>query len=122
MRANTVEEALNLIGIFAFSPSGALMAVRTDMDVVGVVVPATLTALGGRSGHDVLIGDTPPAALHNAWWLPLIASMVTFLIHLGRHLGRGTGRGGHLRTAAVGAVEMSGAPTPRLTSSHVGNG
>lgn len=83
MTANTVEEALNLIGIFAFSLSGALMAVRKDMDIVGMVVLASLTALGGGVVRDVLIGDTPPAALRNTWWLalPLIASIVTFFFH-----------------------------------------
>lgn len=75
-----VSESLNFIGMGAFALSGALMAVRKQMDVVGVVVLATITTLGGGIIRDVLIGELPPAALRNTWWLvvPLIATVLTF--------------------------------------------
>jgi uncharacterized membrane protein YeiH len=40
----TLEEVLNLAGIFS---SGALFAVRTQYDVVGMIVLAEITAIGG---------------------------------------------------------------------------
>lgn len=72
-----------LIGIFAFALSGALLGVRRRFDIVGMAVLATVTALGGGVIRDVLIGDVPPAALENIWWLllPLVATAVTFFFH-----------------------------------------
>lgn len=75
-----VSQSLNFIGLGAFALSGALMAVRKQMDVVGMVVLATITTLGGGVIRDVLIGDLPPAALRHTWWLvvPLVATGLTF--------------------------------------------
>lgn len=47
MTAQTVQDAINLVGIFAFALSGALMAVRKDLDIIGMMVLASITALGG---------------------------------------------------------------------------
>ena len=46
-----------------FAISGALVAVRKELDVFGVLVLAGVTGLGGGFLRDVLIGATPPAAL-----------------------------------------------------------
>lgn len=80
---DAVEAVINLVGIFAFALSGALMAVRKRMDIVGMLVLASITALGGGVIRDVLIGDVPPAAFRNTWWLvlPLVASLLTFFLH-----------------------------------------
>ncbi|GAA4736824.1 hypothetical protein Prum_012100 [Phytohabitans rumicis] len=66
-----------------FATSGALMAIHKGFDVVGIVVLAMLTALGGGILRDLIIGDTPPAAFTNANYLiiPLIAVVVTFFVH-----------------------------------------
>ena len=40
----TLQRALELVGICAFASSGALLAIRKNFDVVGIVVLATLTA------------------------------------------------------------------------------
>ncbi len=81
--AETVETGLNLIGIFAFALSGALLAIRRGFDIVGMAVLATVTALGGGIIRDVLIGEIPPAALTDPWvlTLPLIATVVAFFFH-----------------------------------------
>ncbi len=78
-----VQTALDLIGVFAFALSGALLAVRRKFDIVGMAVLATVTALGGGVIRDVLIGAVPPAALTNSWSLvlPLVAAVVTFFFH-----------------------------------------
>src|SRR6476661_10292205 len=78
-----VETTLNLIGVFAFALSGALLAVRRKFDIVGMAVLATVTAIGGGIIRDVLIGDIPPAALTDPWSLliPLAAAVLTFFFH-----------------------------------------
>lgn len=74
--------ALTGLGILAFALSGALMAVRKDMDVVGMVVLAAATAVGGGLLRDLLLG-VPVAALRNPWWWGLIAlaTVVVFFFH-----------------------------------------
>ncbi len=54
---------LDLIGIFVFAISGALVAVRKELDLFAVLVLAGTTGLGGGFLRDVLIDATPPAAL-----------------------------------------------------------
>jgi uncharacterized membrane protein YeiH len=79
----TVEEVLNLIGTFVFAVSGALLAVRKNYDIVGMVVLAGITAIGGGVIRDLLIGAIPPAAFTGAiyFWIPLLAVALTFFAH-----------------------------------------
>jgi len=78
-----MQEALELVGVFAFGVSGALMAVRRDFDVVGITMLAVITAIGGGVLRDLLIGDTPPPAFTEWPYLvvPLAAAAVTFFAH-----------------------------------------
>jgi uncharacterized membrane protein YeiH len=79
---------LDLVGIFVFAISGALVAVRKDLDVFGVLILAGTTGLGGGFLRDVLIGATPPTALVDWRYLlvPVAAGLLTFWFHpaLGR--------------------------------------
>jgi uncharacterized membrane protein YeiH len=75
--------ALDLVGIFVFAISGALVAVRKNLDIFGVLVLAGATGLGGGFLRDVLIDATPPAALADWRYLmvPVTAGLVTFGFH-----------------------------------------
>ncbi|GAB2598696.1 trimeric intracellular cation channel family protein [Pseudactinotalea suaedae] len=75
---STVEIGLTAIGVFAFALSGALMAVRKEMDVVGMFVLAAVTAVGGGLTRDLLLG-LRPAALQNPWWW-LIVAVATLIV------------------------------------------
>jgi uncharacterized membrane protein YeiH len=79
---------LDLAGIFGFAISGALVAVRKELDAFGVLVLAGTTGLGGGFLRDVLIGATPPTALVDWRYLlvPVVAGLLTFWFHsvLGR--------------------------------------
>lgn len=55
----TVLLGLEGIGVLAFAISGVLAAVRKRLDVVGVVIIAFLTALGGGTLRDVLLDRSP---------------------------------------------------------------
>jgi uncharacterized membrane protein YeiH len=83
MSAGTVIYILEAVGLYVFATSGALMAIHKGFDVVGILVLAMLTALGGGILRDLIIGDTPPAAFTNATYLviPLVAAVVTFFAH-----------------------------------------
>src|SRR3954465_11530797 len=75
--------ALDLGGCFVFALSGGLAAVRARLDVFGVVVVATVTAIGGGVLRGVLAGGTPPTALRH--WpslaVPAAAAVLVFVWH-----------------------------------------
>ncbi|RMI40456.1 trimeric intracellular cation channel family protein [Actinomadura harenae] len=75
--------ALDLAGIFVFAVSGALAAVQKRLDVVGMVVLAEITALGGGILRDVVIGAVPPAAFTSVGYVlvPLLATAIVFFWH-----------------------------------------
>ena len=78
-----MQTALEMIGLFAFGISGALMAIRRDFDVIGIALLAVITAIGGGVLRDLVIGDTPPPQFTEAEYLivPLAAAAVTFFAH-----------------------------------------
>lgn len=61
--AAAVFGALNIIGLFVFAVSGALTALRNDMDIFGVALIAFVTGVGGGTVRDVLLGAFP------VWWV-----------------------------------------------------
>lgn len=71
---------LDLIGTAAFAASGAWVGVRKRMDLFGVVVLGVVTAVGGGTLRDLLLGDTLPFSLENETYLytAIIASLIVF--------------------------------------------
>ena len=51
---------LEIIGTAAFAVSGALLAVKKNMDLLGVCVLGLTTACGGGMLRDIIIGKLPP--------------------------------------------------------------
>ena len=60
---------IDLAGTFVFAMSGAMLAVRRELDLFGVLVLSFAAATAGGIARDVLIGATPPASLENARYL-----------------------------------------------------
>lgn len=52
-------EILDFIGVFVFAISGVLTAINKKLDLLGVFIIAFVTALGGGTLRDVLIGKSP---------------------------------------------------------------
>ncbi|MCX5399903.1 trimeric intracellular cation channel family protein [Streptomyces sp. NBC_00102] len=79
----SVQHALDVVGIFFFAISGALLAVRKNFDVFGIAVLAEVTALGGGIFRDLIIGAVPPAAFTDLGYFltPLIAAALVFFLH-----------------------------------------
>ncbi|MET7613535.1 trimeric intracellular cation channel family protein [Streptomyces seoulensis] len=79
----SVQHTLDVIGIFVFAISGALLAVRKNFDVFGMAVLAEVTALGGGLFRDLIIGAVPPAAFTDLGFFvtPLLATIVVFFLH-----------------------------------------
>ncbi len=64
----------DIIGIIAFSLSGFLAGVRHQLDLLGLIIAASLTALGGGIIRDVILGRVPFAFSE---YYPVITIMVT---------------------------------------------
>jgi uncharacterized membrane protein YeiH len=79
----SVQHALEIVGIFVFAISGALLAVRKNFDVFGMAVLAEVTALGGGLLRDLIIGAVPPAAFTDLGYFvtPLVATGLVFFLH-----------------------------------------
>ena len=72
---------LDLIGTAAFAASGAWMGVRKHMDLFGVLVLGVVTAVGGGTLRDLLLGDIPPFSLkdENYIYFAIIVSSIVFI-------------------------------------------
>ncbi|NJP51772.1 trimeric intracellular cation channel family protein [Streptomyces sp. SBST2-5] len=79
----SVQHTLDLIGIFVFAISGALLAVRKNFDVFGIAVLAEVTACGGGLFRDLVIGAVPPAAFTDLGYFvtPLLAATLVIFLH-----------------------------------------
>lgn len=51
----------DIIGIAAFTISGFLVAIKNDLDILGILIASALTALGGGIVRDAIL-STPPFA------------------------------------------------------------
>ena len=70
------------LGTAAFAVSGAMVAIDKGMDLFGVIFLAMVTALGGGTLRDVLIGHFPPRMFTNYQYLTLavVCALVVFLL------------------------------------------
>ncbi len=50
---------LDALGVFVFAVSGALVASRKQLDILGFVFVASVTGIGGGTLRDLLLGRTP---------------------------------------------------------------
>lgn len=75
--------SLDLLGTLAFAMSGAFRAVKHELDLLGLVVLATATGVGGGIIRDILLGATPPAALQDETYI-LVCIAGAFLAILGK--------------------------------------
>ncbi|MET8336415.1 trimeric intracellular cation channel family protein [Streptosporangium canum] len=77
-----MNQVLDLVGIFVFALSGALVGVRKRLDVVGMAVLAEMTALGGGILRDLILNVRPAAFSSTGYVLvPVAATVIVFFWH-----------------------------------------
>ncbi len=81
-------EFLDTIGILVFAMSGALTAIYKKLDLFGVYCIAFVTALGGGTLRDVLIGRTPVGWMLNIDYVYIITLGFVLSIVFNRYLER----------------------------------
>lgn len=70
---------IEYIGTIAFAISGAIIAIENKMDILGVMILGTTTAIGGGIMRDVIIGRDVPVVFDNPSYL-LVSFITTVLV------------------------------------------
>lgn len=72
---------LEVVGTIAFAISGGAVAVRARMDWLGVAVLAAVTAVGGGTLRDLLLGRLPVTWIRHPWpvWVALATAVLVIL-------------------------------------------
>jgi uncharacterized membrane protein YeiH len=65
---------LEYVGTFVFAISGVMTAVDKKFDVVGTLIIGAVTAIGGGTLRDILIGSTPAGWMQSSTYLYVIFS------------------------------------------------
>ena len=78
----------DLLGIAVFAISGTLADWRNQMDGFGVIVLASVTAIGGGTLRDILLDRRPFFWIENSYWLWALLALVVIamLLMRSRHL------------------------------------
>ncbi|MEE6075798.1 trimeric intracellular cation channel family protein [Avibacterium avium] len=71
---------LYIVGITAEAITGALAAGREKMDIFGVIIIASMTAIGGGSVRDVLLGHYPLGWVKNPHYFIIVASAAVLTV------------------------------------------
>ncbi len=77
-------EIISVIGTIAFTLSGFLVGVRKQLDWLGVLVLALLTAIGGGMIRDVMVSRLPVVFADNTSLIAIMATLfvIKTLLHL----------------------------------------
>ena len=78
MNETTIIYIMELIGTIAFAISGALIAVRRNLDLFGVVLVGCITSVGGGIMRDLFLGKFPPNIFSNV--IVLIIAAITAIV------------------------------------------
>lgn len=112
--------ALDWFGICVFAVSGALVASRKQMDIVGFAMLGSVTGIGGGTIRDVLLGIQPIFWVQQPAYLltcVLVACATFFLAHIPQHRYRyllwcdAVGLALFAVTGAGGALAHGASPT-----------
>ncbi len=82
-KADALLTTVDLAGTFLFAVEGAMAAIHGNLDFLGMVVLAFVTAVGGGIIRDLLIGDVPPGAIQDWRYgaIALAGAATAFFFH-----------------------------------------
>ena len=71
---------IEILGTIAFSISGVLVAMEKKLDIFGVFIIAFVTAIGGGTLRDILIGNTPVVWMRDYTYILVVLGAVIFAV------------------------------------------
>ena len=79
---NPINFIAELIGTIAFASSGAMMGIKKNLDMFGIILLGLCVAVGGGILRDIILGFTPPSAFRNPSYaiVALVTSLILFLV------------------------------------------
>ncbi len=79
---DTIINITEIVGTVAFAVSGALIAIERRLDLFGVLFLGIVTALGGGTIRDILLGVFPPRAFYSYVYLSIagFSALAVFLL------------------------------------------
>lgn len=79
-------QIIDILGTISFAVSGAFLAMEKKLDPFGVLVISFVTALGGGTLRDILIGNLPVSWLRNETAVTVIVSASAATMLFGRYV------------------------------------
>jgi len=73
---------VDILGTVAFAISGVLVAMNKRMDIFGILIIAFVTAVGGGTLRDILIGHVPVSWMHDMTYTYVIIGSSVFAVIL----------------------------------------
>jgi uncharacterized membrane protein YeiH len=71
---------IDILGTIAFAISGVLVAMNKKMDLFGILIIAFVTAVGGGTLRDILIGQTPVGWMKDMTFTYVILGSTVFAV------------------------------------------
>ncbi|MFK8046652.1 MAG: trimeric intracellular cation channel family protein [Crocinitomicaceae bacterium] len=72
--------SIDILGTVAFAISGVLVALNKRMDAFGILIIAFVTAVGGGTLRDILIGETPVSWMKDMTFIYVIILSTAFAV------------------------------------------
>ena len=79
-------EFIDILGTIAFAISGVLVAMEKRLDLFGILIVAFVTAIGGGTLRDLLIGNTPVVWMRSTVYVITIVATVVIAIGFAKQL------------------------------------
>jgi uncharacterized membrane protein YeiH len=73
-------QTIDILGTIAFSISGVLVAMNKRMDAFGVLIIAFVTAVGGGTLRDIMVGVEPVSWMRNMTFVYVIMGSAVFAV------------------------------------------
>ena len=73
-------QLIDILGTVAFAVSGVYAALQKRLDIFGILIIAFITAIGGGTVRDMMIGDLPVSWIRNINYSVIILSTVVVVV------------------------------------------
>lgn len=99
---------IDTLGTFAFAVSGATAAIRSRYDIFGILVLAFVTAIGGGTLRDLLIGNTPVNWLTDTLTIWSVLAGFSFAFFFNRRISKWEGWLFYFDAVGLGLFTVTG--------------